>query len=213
MKINIEILDSAFVYDVKMIDELNTKKLVPKMIQRRRLTRAAKIVIFLADMIGVSRERIVYGSSFGEIPATTDILKSIKNNQSISPTSFQNSVYNTAVSYLSILTSNQSEIMTISSGDNTSGQILKLGAIKALDGDTIVLLGTETFDIPNVEEINSCKDFLECGVALKIKVTNSTPTLKIEGKELKNIPNSMQTMLKIAKKYDKQKRNIIEVEV
>ncbi|MFP4486567.1 MAG: beta-ketoacyl synthase chain length factor [Campylobacterales bacterium] len=213
MKINIEILDSAFVYDVKMIDELNTKKLVPKMIQRRRLTRAAKIVIFLADMIGVSRERIVYGSSFGEIPATTDILKSIKNKQSISPTSFQNSVYNTAVSYLSILTSNQSEIMTISSGDNTSGQILKLGAIKALDGDTIVLLGTETFDIPNVEEINSCKDFLECGVALKIKVTNSTPTLKIEGKELKNIPNSMQTMLKIAKKYDKQKRNIIEVEV
>ncbi|MFW5990250.1 MAG: beta-ketoacyl synthase chain length factor [Campylobacterales bacterium] len=213
MKINIEILDSAFVYDVKMIDELNTKKLVPKMIQRRRLTRAAKIVIFLADMIGVSRERIVYGSSFGEIPATTDILKSIKNNQSISPTSFQNSVYNTAVSYLSILTSNQSEIITISSGDNTSGQILKLGAIKALDGDTIVLLGTETFDIPNVEEINSCKDFLECGVALKVKVTNSTPTLKIEGNELKNIPNSMQTMLKIAKKYDKQKRNIIEVEV
>ena len=170
MKINLEILESAYIYAPREIDELYTKELVPKMITRRRLTRAAKIAIFLADKVSFEHGRIVYGSSFGELGPTANILNSINTKEPISPTHFQNSVYNTAVSYLSMLNNNKNEIMTISSGDKTSLNILKLGAIKALDGDTLLLLATETLNIDRIEEVNSCIDFLECGVALIVKV-------------------------------------------
>ena len=105
MKINLEIVESAFIFAPEEIAELNTKALVPKMLFRRRLTRAAKIAIYLADRVNFERGRIVYGSSFGELLSTANILDSIEKKEPISPTAFQNSVYNTAVSYLSILTS------------------------------------------------------------------------------------------------------------
>ena len=38
LKINLEILDSAYIYAPKVIDDLHTKELVPKMLLRRRLT-------------------------------------------------------------------------------------------------------------------------------------------------------------------------------
>ncbi len=56
----------------------------------------------------------------------------------------QNSVYNTAVSYASILFENKNEILTISSGDETSLKVLKAGGIKALDNDEVVLICSET---------------------------------------------------------------------
>ena len=49
------------------------------MVTRRRLTRAAKIAIYLANEVNFKTGRIIYGSSFGEIPATASILKSIKD--------------------------------------------------------------------------------------------------------------------------------------
>jgi len=214
MNINLEILNASYIFDENEIAELKTKELVPKMVQRRRLTRASKIAIYLANEVEFDNGRIVYGSSFGEIPATANILNSIKEEESISPTHFQNSVYNTAVSYLSMLTNNKSEILTISSGDKTSSQVLKAGAIKALDGDTLLLLGTETFNIPNIEEVNSCKNNLECGVALKVKVTEMSPTLDINLEEqIDKIPNSLSSMFNIAMKFDKSKQNIIKIEI
>ena len=48
--------------------------------------------------------------------------------------------------------------------------ILKSGAIKALDGDTLLLIATEALDIENIDEVNNCIDFLESGVALKVKL-------------------------------------------
>ena len=212
MKINLEIIKSAYVYAPHEIEELNTKELVPKMIIRRRLTRAAKIAVYLADKVSFVNGRVVYGSSFGELAVTAKILHSINTKEPISPTHFQNSVYNTAVSYLSMLNNNNNEIMTISSGDNTSLNILKTGAIKALDGDTLLLLGTETLNIENIEEINNCIDYLECGVALKVRVTKELPTLSYNhiDDEFKT-PRSMNHMLDIAKNIDKSKINIIEV--
>lgn len=212
MRINLEILESAYVYDPKEIEELNTKELVPKMITRRRLTRAAKIAIYLADKVSFLNGRIIYGSSFGELSATANILNSINSKESISPTHFQNSVYNTAVSYLSMLNENKNEIMTISSGDDTSLKILKSGAIKSLDGDTLLLLATETLNIDKIEEVNSCIDFLECGVALKVRLTEEEATI-----DLDNINNGVKTpkslghMLNIAKNMHMDKPNIIEV--
>jgi len=212
MTINLEILDSAYVYAPKEIEELNTKELVPKMVVRRRLTRAAKIAIYLADKVSFTNGRIIYGSSFGELSATANILNSIYSKEPISPTHFQNSVYNTAVSYLSMLSGNTNEIMTISSGDYTSLNILKSGAIKSLDGDTILLIATETLNINKIEEVNKCIDFLECGVALKVRMTKEEATICFDAKndEIKT-PESLSHMLNIARNTHTNKPNIIKV--
>jgi hypothetical protein len=212
MKINLEILDSAYIYAPIQIDELNTKELVPHMLTRRRLTRASKIAIYLANSVDFNDGRIIYGSSIGELASTASILNSINNQEQISPTIFQNSVYNTAVSYLSMLNQNKSEIMTISSGDDTSLNILKSGAIKALDGDTILLLAIETLNIKNIEELNSCINYLECGVALKVKVTSKNKNINFMNLNNKEkFPLSLLHMINIAQSFDIQKTNVIEV--
>ena len=212
MKISLEILESALVYAPEEIADLNTKLLVPKMLFRRRLTRAAKIAIYLADKVSFETGRIVYGSSFGELPSTASILNNIEEGEPVSPTAFQNSVYNTAVSYLSILTSNHQEIMTLSCGDNTSLDILKAGAVKALDGDTLLLMATETFHIDRIEEVNHCIDYLECGVALKVRVATEEATIDFSSPSNKeNFPRSLLHMIHIAKACNKGQSNIIEI--
>ena len=212
MKINLEILESAYVYAPREIADLNTKELVPKMITRRRLTRAAKIVIYLADKVSFVNGRIMYGSSFGELGVTAKILHAIDVTESISPTHFQNSVYNTAVSYLSMLNNNTNEIMTLSSGDNTSLNILKAGAIKAMDGDTLLLMAMETLNIEKIEEVNHCIDFLECGVALKVKYTEKEATIDMSSvHHTEATPASLFHMLNVAKGMHSDKANIIEV--
>jgi hypothetical protein len=211
MNINLEILDASFIYDKNDIKELNTKELVPKMVTRRRLTKSAKIAIYLDSQIKVDKQRIIFGSSYGELKSTQSILSSINSKEQISPTVFQNSVYNTAVSYLSMLKGNTSEIMTISSGDITSLNILKAGAIKALDGDEIVLIVTEVLNIDHIEDMNKCIDYLEVGVALKVKVTKEEKTISVDSTNNQKYPLSVIHMLNIAKSFDKAKQNIVEI--
>ena len=212
MKINLEILKGAFVYAPEEIVDLSTKALVPKMLFRRRLTRAAKIAIYLADQVSFKAGRIIYGSSFGELPSTAGILNSIERGEPISPTAFQNSVYNTAVSYLSILTSNQQEIMTLSSGDNTSLDILKAGAVKVMDGDTLLLIATETLHIDRIEEVNHCIDYLECGVALKVRLSMEEATIDFSSPSNdENFPRSLLHMIHIAKACIDGQSNIVEI--
>jgi len=212
MKINLEILDSSYIYDQVQIQDLNTKELVPKMVTRRRLTRAAKIALYLASEVNFEDGRIVYGNSYAELESTSKILNSINNQEQISPTVFQNSVNNTAVSYLSMVTSNKNEIMTISSGDNTSLNILKAGAIKALDKDTLLLLVTETINIEKIEELNNCIEYLECGVALKVRLTTEDKTIDyMDIKNEEKFPLSVMHMLQIAQNIDNNTSNIIEV--
>jgi len=214
MTIRLEILESAYIYAPKEIEDLHTKELVSKMVIRRRLTRAAKIAVYLADKVSFSKGRVMYGSSFGELSATANILNSINIKESISPTYFQNSVYNTAVSYLSMLNDNRDEIMTISSGNNTSYNVLKMGAIKALEGDTLLLLATETLNIQNIDEVNDCIDFLECGVALKVRITKDEATIFLDdvNQEIKT-PKSLEHMLYVSKNVQADKINIIEIQL
>ncbi len=214
MKIKLEILDSAYIYAPVQIEDLKTKELVPKMVTRRRLTRSSKIVIYLANEVNFDDGRIIYGTDFGELSASANILNSIKDKEQISPTHFQNSVYNTAVSYLSMLNENKNEIMTISSGDNTSLNILKQGAIKALDEDTLLLIATETLNIENINQVNKCIDFLECGVALKVKLSGQNATINLDNVQLdEKLPNSLKHMLYVAKNIDKEKLNILEISI
>lgn len=206
MKINLEIIDSAHLSHKVEISNLRIKELVPKMVFRRKFTRAAKLVVEASDKVGFKEGRIVYGSAFGELNSSTRILNSILNDDMISPTDFQNSVYNTAVSYLSILNNNKNEIMAISSGDETSDKILKVGAIKALDGDEILLLATETMNIKNIEQINKCIDTLETVVALKVRVTKKKETLKLDVNNKSKYPKSICKLIKIAEQFDKNKK-------
>jgi hypothetical protein len=213
--INLEILECAYVDHDKMIQDLNTKSLVPKMVIRRRLTRGAKIAIYLTSLIDYDHScRIVFGTNYGELLSTANILNSINNKDDISPTLFQNSVYNTAISYLSILTKNTNEIMTISSGDKTSLAVLKAGAIKALDGDILYLLAIESLNIDKIEDLNSCIDILETGVILKVKTTLDKETLSYDKITSKiNYPKSIQSMINIAQNFRPNQQNIISVKL
>jgi len=213
MKINLEILSATHLVADEEIGDLRTKELVPKMVFRRRLTRAAKLVVEAVDKVNFENGRIVYGSAFGELKASANILSAILNDQMISPTDFQNSVYNTAVSYLSILKNNKNEILTISSGDKTAEKILKVGAIKALDGDEILLLASETMNIENIEQINKCIDTLENVVALKVRVTEEKANINILNENNSKYPESISQMIEIAKNYDENKQNVIEIQI
>jgi len=213
MKINLEILSATHLVANEEISDLRTKELVPKMVFRRRLTRAAKLVVEAVDKVNFENGRIVYGSAFGELKASANILSAILNDQMISPTDFQNSVYNTAVSYLSILKNNKNEILTISSGDKTAEKILKVGAVKALDGDEILLLASETMNIENIEQINKCIDTLENVVALKVRATEENANINISNENNSKYPESISQMIEIAKNYDENKQNIIEIQI
>ncbi|MCJ8328162.1 MAG: beta-ketoacyl synthase chain length factor [Campylobacterales bacterium] len=213
MIINLEILEASYIYDKEEVLNLNTKILVPKMIERRRLTRASKLIIELISKINFNNERIIYGTGYGELLYTSKILKSILNNESVSPTDFQNSVYNTAVSYSSILSSNTSEILTISSGDKTSEKVLKVGAVKSLDLDNIILIASETMNIESINEINKCNSNLECAVLLKIRFTQKEANFVFKDFEgMKDIPKSLIDMFKIAMSFN-EKNNVIGIKI
>lgn len=213
MKINLEILDSAYLYDEQSVLELNTKELVPKMMLRRRLTQSSKLIIELMDKVNFKNGRIIFGTAYGELKATSNILNNISNNEFISPTDFQNSVYNTPISYASILFQNKHEILTVSSGENTALNTLKAGAIKALDGDEILLVCAETINIDAIEEVNNCIQYLEAAVVLKIKLTDKPETIDFLNKNNKGFPKSLNEMLTIAKAHEENRNNIVGIKL
>ena len=190
----------------------NIKTLVPQMITRRRLTKASKMVVELLHQVQPWEQgRIVCGSAFGELETTANILNAIKNDEPLSPTDFQNSVYNTAVSYLSILNQNKNEILTISSGDKTSLNVLKAGALKALDGDTLLLLGFETLDIPNIDQVNHGLIYLECGVALVVRASTLLPNIELQKSPIEGLPCSMSSMMHLAMVAKDKPHVVVEI--
>lgn len=212
MKVNLEILSSAYLLGEKSLELSRIKELVPQMIVRRRLTKAAKMCVELLSRVEHFEDgRILCGSAFGELETTANILNAIHDEQPLSPTDFQNSVYNTAVSYLSILYHNHNEILTISSGDKTALNVLKAGALKALDGDVLLLLCFETLDIPNIEQVNHCISYLESGVALVVRATEEKAMLSLQKSSLVGVPNSISEMLHIAQNAPTLERAIVEV--
>lgn len=213
MKINLQILSSAYLLGEKSIEDLHIKELVPKMVIRRRLTRAAKLLIEVAHLVGFEKGRILCASAYGEVEVSSNILKAIANEEPISPTDFQNSVYSTAVSYLSIISKNQSEILTLSCGDESSQALLKAGAIKALDGDEILLVCFETLDIKEIQEVNHCISYLESVVALKVRVSKEKANINVQKSETKGVPASISELLHVAKIAPTLTKPILEVNV
>ena len=213
MKVNLEILDSHFIYDEKEIIDLDIKSLVPKMMMRRRLTRAAKILIYLANKCKFTQGKVVFGSAFGELDVTASIIQAIAQEELVSPTAFQNSVYNTAASYHSILHNNKAEVLTVSSFDKTSSDVLSTGALLAMQGEEIFLVAIETINTKNINEVNACNYALECGVAMRVKIsTNKTHSHANTDFENTFIPRSLIDMVRLQKLHELG-HNIIEVEL
>jgi len=171
MKVACNIISAAKVYAPEKIENLDERRLVPKMMLRRRLTRNAKIMLYLADKCGFKSGKVVYGSAYGELQSTVGITDAILENEQISPTLFQNSVYNAAPSYFSLLHSDKDEIITVSSGTRTSYEALRTAALQAvLSGERVLCVATECLDIPKIDELDICTSYLESGAAVVIEV-------------------------------------------
>lgn len=203
MTIHLEILAASYIFAQNSVESLTTKELVPQMIIRRRLTQGSKLSIELISKLNAKGdERVICGSSFGELPTTASILNALYKKEPISPTDFQNSVYNTAISYFSILNKNKSEMLTISSGDETSLKVLRAGALKAIDGDELILICFETLNIENIEQVNKCIDYLESAVALRVKITQKEANMAVGKCDMQGIANSISHMLYVAKQSE-----------
>jgi len=212
MKINLKILATEFVSAKENCENLQEKILVKKMMLRRRLTRSSKVAIFLASKVNYTKERIVFGSAYGEVKATIDIIDAIYNKSLLSPTAFQNSVHNTPVSYLSILSENTNEVTTVSDLFKTSLSVLKTGAIKALKGDRLLLMTVDTFNVDKVEKLNRCDvSELESGVAMLVEVTKESANIFLEDEICKEVSPSLSHMLEVHKKASKLENPIVEV--
>lgn len=198
MQINLEILKSARIEDMKKIANLNEKAIVPDMMVRRRLTRNARIALYLTDKIDDFISPIVIGNAYGEVPETFDILRCIAANETVSPTAFQNSVHNTPASYLSIVEQNKGYITTVSDLHETSISVLKVGAVKSLEYETLLLIVSDSIDFERVEDLNRCDiDIMECGIAFLVRKTDKKATVTLTKKSYRGYSPSMWPMLEL----------------
>jgi len=211
MEVVLNILSGAVVYAPQKIENLEEKRIVPKMMLRRRLTRNAKMMLYLADKCSFHSGKIVYGSAFGELQATVGITDAILEGTSISPTLFQNSVYNSAPSYFSLLNTDRDEILTVSSGMNSSRDVLKTAALQALvSKEKILCVATECLDIHNVEEVNHCTSYLESGAAIVIEVSADTKdacNIDMDYQE-KGVIASLQDLFCSVKMFENGKKKV-----
>lgn len=197
-QVAINILSAAKIYAPIMIEELDEKRIVPQMMIRRRLTRNAKIMLYIADKCSFTGGKIVYASAFGELQSTAGITDAILNDTQISPTLFQNSVYNSAPSYFSLLNNDKDEIITISSGMKSSLDALKTATLQALvSGEKILCVATECLDIHNIEDVNNCTSYLEAGVGVVLEIAKDDKGA-VDIKDLKEdgVIESLQALMK-----------------
>jgi len=200
-KIALKIISAAKVYAPTQVENLDTKRLVPKMMLRRRLTRNSKIMLYLSDKCGFKNGKIVYGSCYSELEETAKIANETLMSGALSPTSFQNSVYNTAPSYFSLINGNRDEIITVSSGMKTSLDTLKTAALQALvSGERVLCIAIECLNIKNIEEINRCTEYLEAGAAVVLEVdSDATDAQEIQDLRVDGVIDSLQDLMSVVR--------------
>lgn len=204
-RVAINILSAAKISAPIKIEDLEDKRIVPKMMLRRRLTRNAKIMLYIADKCEFTGGKIVYGSAFGELQSTVGITDAILNETQISPTLFQNSVYNSAPSYFSLLNVDKDEIITISSGMNTSMASLQTAALQALvSGEKVLCVATECLDIANIEQVNSCTSFLEAGAGVVLEIAkDESGAIEIEDLNEEGMIDSLRDLVSLVNMCEK----------
>jgi len=213
MKVNIEIVKKALIHHPLKIENLNDKELIKKMMIRRRLSRSSKILIYLANECDFKTGSIIYGSAFGELGDSVAILEAINSKQAVSPSAFQNSVYNTAPSYHSIVQGNTNEILTLSSGDNTSYAVMQQGALALTNEAEVFVSVIEAMNFNGVDTLNKCGDELEYGIAFVIKKTEDKANISVKKNSLKGVPNSLEWMKNLYDLCEDSERCIVELEL
>lgn len=94
-------------------------------IQRRRLSPLTKMLLAAAFQAKPPNQcRSIFSSQHGEINRTMTLLNDITDSQLLSPTSFSQSVHNTASGIFSILTENLSASTAIAAGTASLSQAL-----------------------------------------------------------------------------------------
>ena len=210
-KVALNIISAAKVYADVKIEELDDKRLVPKMMLRRRLTRNSKIMLYIADRCEFTGGKIVYSNAYGELQSTVGIVSAIATDTAISPTLFQNSVYNTPPSYFSLLNQDKDEIITISSGKTSSLEALKTAALQALvhPEEKILCVATECMDIDNIEEVNSCIKYLESGVGVVLELAlNEDDAVELSRSEEEGFANSIQDLIDLVSLSESGKKKV-----
>ena len=204
-KVAINIISASKIYAEKKLENLEEKRLVPSMMIRRRLTRNSKVMLYLSDKCGFDGTKIVYGTCYSELEEAARMATAVVTNALLSPTSFQNSVYNTAPSYYSLLNKDKDEIITISSGRKTSLDTLKTAALQAITSkEKILCIAVECINIPNIEEVNRCTTYLEAGVAVVIEIAeDSSDAKEIEDSyKVDGIIDSLQDLMCVVGMYE-----------
>ena len=209
-KVAINIINAAKIYAPTKIEDLEEKRIVPKMMLRRRLTRNAKIMLYIADKCEFNGGKIVYASAFGELQSTVGITDAILSETAISPTLFQNSVYNSAPSYFSLLNGDKDEIITISSGMKSSREALKTAVLQALvSGERVLCVATECLDIQNIQEVNSCTSYLESGAGVVLEIAQDENGAKeIEDLKEDGIIDSLKELISVVNMSEKGERKV-----
>jgi len=210
MQVAINILNAAKISAPTKIEDLEDKRIVPKMMPRRRLTRNAKIMLYLADKCEFKGGKIVYASAFGELQSTVGITDAILNDTPISPTLFQNSVYNSAPSYFSLLNVDKDEIITISSGMKSSSEALKTATLQALtSGEKVLCVATECLDINMIEDVNSCTHFLEAGAAVVLEIAeDENGAVEISNLNDEGVIDSLAELVSLVNMREKGERKV-----
>jgi hypothetical protein len=204
-KVALNVISAAKIYAPIQIENLDEKRIVPQMMIRRRLTRNAKITLYIADKCGFKGGKIVYASAFGELQSTVGITDAILNNAPISPTLFQNSVYNSAPSYFSLLNNDKDEIITISSGMKSSLDALKTAALQALvSKERILCVATECLSIENIQEVNQCTSYLEAGAGVVLEIADDEAgALNIQDLKEEGVIDSLQDLFRVVNMSEK----------
>lgn len=203
-KVAIKITNAAKILAPQRIENLDEKRLVPNMMTRRRLTRNSKVMLYLADKCNFKDTKIVYGSCYSELEETAKIANAVTDETALSPTSFQNSVYNTAPSYFSMIYKDKDEIITVSSGMKTSLDALKTAALQALvSKQKILCVVVECLNIKNIEEINRCTQFLESGAAVVLEISDDVSNAKeIQSFDNKGVINSLEHLMNVVSMHE-----------
>jgi len=213
VRVNIEIIKKALIHDAIKIQNLNEKELVKNMMTRRRLTRSSRILMYLANECNFTKGTMIYASAYGELIDSVNILEAINTNKTVSPTSFQHSVYNTAASYHSIVHKNTSEILTLSSGENTSYCAMQQAALSLLKEEEVFVCAIEVINFKGIELLNKCKDELEYGVAFTLKLTDKKANIKVIDNQQKGLPSSLSWMKNLYDKCEDNQNPVVEVEL
>ena len=98
----------------------------------------------------------------------------------------------------------------------TSLSVLRVGAVKSLSYERLLLIVSDSLDFERVDELNNCGvNIMECGVALLIRQTNKEATITLTQKSYPGYSTSVWPLLELLDQAAAlgEKEKIIAIEI